>query len=218
MRGYLKAVAAFGMMAALASPAMAQGRGGMGGGMMGGAAGLIGNPSIQKELKLDEAQIKKAGEVAQDARAKMQDLRSSLDGLEGEARTKKMQELGRSSNEEAILTLGTFLKPEQLKRYKEISLQQRGASALSDPAIVSALKVTDEQAGKVKTILADSQSQMREIQQSAGDDRQGAMQKMLTHRKETQTKVMALMTDDQKKSWKEMTGEPFDVTYQRPNN
>ena len=52
---------------------------------------------------------------------------------------------------------------------------------------------------------------MREIQQSAGDDRQAAMQKIQALRKETNTKVMALMTDDQKKTWKEMTGEPFEI-------
>ena len=55
---------------------------------------------------------------------------------------------------------------------------------------------------------------MREIQQSAADDRQAAMQKIQALRKETNTKVMALMTEDQKKTWKEMTGEPFEVTYQ----
>jgi len=222
MRGCLKALAMFGMVAALAAPAMAQGRGGFGGGMMGGGMGggvnLIGNESVQKELKLDEAQIKKSGEVSQDYRAKMQDARSSTEGLEGEARMKKMQELLKAGNDEAMLTLGTFLKPEQLKRFKEVSLQQRGAGALSDPSVTSALKVTDEQAAKVKTILGEAQAEMREIGQSAGDDHQAAMQKIQALRKEVNTKAMALMTGDQKKTWKEMTGEPFEVIYpQRPN-
>jgi hypothetical protein len=63
------------------------------------------------------------------------------------------------------------------------------------------------------------QSEQREIQQSAGDDRQAAMQKMTALRKETLTKVMAMMTDDQKKTWKEMTGEPFTMPapQRRPN-
>ena len=55
---------------------------------------------------------------------------------------------------------------------------------------------------------------MRELFQSAGDDRQAAMAKVQTLRKETNTKVMALMTEDQKKTWKEMTGEPFEVAFQ----
>ncbi len=211
MRGCFKAIAAFGMVAALAGPAMAQGRGGYGG--EGGGANLIGNPGIQKELKLDDDQVKKAREVAQDFTARMQDARSSVEGLEGDARMKKIQELSKIGNDEALLTLGTFLKPEQLKRFKQIRLQQRGANAMTDPAIVSALKVTDDQAEKVKAIIADSRTEMREAQESAAGDRQAAMQKFNSIRKESSTKVMALMTDDQKKAWKEMTGEPYEVIY-----
>ena len=47
--------------------------------------------------------------------------------------------------------------------------------------------------------------------QSAGDDRQSAMPKVMALRTETTKKVMALMTDDQKKTWKEMTGEHFEM-------
>ena len=100
-----------------------------------------------------------------------------------------------------------------------IELQQRGANALNDPAIARKLSITDEQAAKVKTILADSRTEANELFSDAGDDRQAAMQKVQALRKETNTKVMALMTEDQKKTWKEMTGEPFEVVYQpRPNN
>ncbi len=54
MRGCFKAALAFGLVAALAAPAMAQGRGGFGGMGMGGPVNLLGNPGVQKELKLDD--------------------------------------------------------------------------------------------------------------------------------------------------------------------
>jgi len=214
MRGCFKAALAFGMVAVLSGSAMAQGGGGFG--MMGGGGpvGLLGNPSVQKELKLDDAQKEKAGALATSTREKMMGLRDQLTDLQGPERLAKQQELAKPINEEAMKTAHAFLKPEQVKRLHEISLQQRGANALSDPEIAKKLKITDEQAGKVKTILADSQSEMRELFQSAGDDRQAAMAKVATLRKETNTKVMALMSDDQKKTWKEMTGEPFEVVQQ----
>ncbi len=60
---------------------------------------------------------------------------------------------------------------------------------------------------------------MQEIRQAAGEDFQAAMPKIQALRKETNTKVMALMTEDQKKTWKEMTGEPFEIVQQpRRNN
>jgi len=213
MRGCFKAFVAFGLVAALSGPVMAQGRGGFGG-MGGGPANLLGNPSVQKELKLDSAQTEKATTLATETREKMMGLRSQLEGLEGQEAITKRQELAKPINEEAMKSAAAFLKPEQVKRLQQIEIQQRGANALSDPAIAKKLGVTDEQASKVKTILADSQTEMRELFQSAGDDRQAAMAKVQTLRKDTNNKVMALMTEDQKNTWKEMTGEPFEVVFQ----
>ena len=39
---------------------------------------------------------------------------------------------------------------------------------------------------------------------------------MTAIRKETSEKVVALLSDDQKKSWKELTGEPFTLPTTRP--
>ena len=52
---------------------------------------------------------------------------------------------------------------------------------------------------------------MMEAQEAANGDRQAVMQAGTKIRKETNTKAMALMTDDQKKAWKELTGEPFEI-------
>jgi hypothetical protein len=214
MRGCFKAALAFGMVAILSSSAMAQGGRGFGGMGGGGPVGLLGNPGVQKELKLDSAQIEKSTELAAKVREKMTAVREQLTDLQGAERMAKQQELAKPINDEAMKTASAFLKPEQLARLNEIELQQRGARALTDPVVAKKLGITDEQSTKVKTIMADMQAEMREIQQSAGDDRQAAMTKFQALNKETNTKVMALMTDVQKKTWKEMTGEPFEVTFQ----
>lgn len=215
MRGCLKAAMAFGLVVALAGPAMAQGRGGFGGGM-GGPVALLGNPGVQKELKLDEGQVEKATALAAEVRTKMTAMRDDLQGLEGQELMTKRAELVKPINEDGMKKAKDFLKEGQLARLDQIELQQRGANALNDPVIAKKLVITEEQTIKVKSIMADMQSEAGEIRQSAGDDRQAAMQKIQALRKETNTKVMSLMTDDQKKTWKEMTGEPFEVTYQRP--
>jgi len=213
MRGCLKAAMAFGMVAVLSSPVMAQGRGGFGGGM-GGPVNLLGNPSVQKELKLDEAQIAKVTGLTTATREKMAAVREKVSDLEGQERFTKQQELAKPINEEALKTAAEFLKPEQIKRLHQIELQQRGAMALSDPVVVKKLGITEEQTTKVKSILADQQSEMQEIRQAGGNDFAAMMPKMTALRKETNTKVMGLMTEDQKKTWKEMTGDPFEVVQQ----
>lgn len=214
MRTCFQAVAAFGLVAALAGPAFAQGRGGPGGFGGGGVAQLIGNESVQKELMLDETQVERAKALAADMREKMQALRPQLEGLQGEEAMTKRQELMKPINEEAMKTVDSFLKAEQMTRFKQIEVQQMGANALTHEAIAKKLSVTPEQKEKVTALLADSRSQMRELFTSAGDDRQAAMQKVQALRKETNEKAMALMTEDQKKTWKEMTGEPFEVVQQ----
>ncbi len=218
MRGCLKAALAFGMVAILSAPAMAQGRGGFGGGMgQGGMGNLIANPSVQKELKLETEQVEKANAVAADLREKMTDLRSQLDGLEGQEMMTKRTELMKPINEEVTKKVKGFLKEEQFARLTQIELQQRGIMAFADATIVKKLSITEEQKSKVASLMTDMQSEQREIMQSAGDDRQGAMRKSQELRAETTKKVMALMTADQKKTWEEMTGKAFTVApMQRP--
>ena len=215
MRVCFKTAMAFGLVAILAGPAMAQGRGGFGGG---GVGNLIGNPGVQKELKLDANQIEKATALAADVREQMTEVRSQLEGLQGEEMVTKRSQLSKPITDAATKKIKAMLKDEQFTRLTQIELQQRGAAALTDPQIAKKLSVTDEQAGKVKTMMADMNAEAREIQQSAGDDRQAAMQKVQALRTETNAKVMALMSDDQHKAWKEMTGEPYTVVYRRPGN
>jgi hypothetical protein len=113
---------------------------------------------------------------------------------------------------DAVLkALGTVLEPAQLKRLKEITLQIRGYKALTDPNVQTALKLTDEQKDSVKTIVSDSDKEMQELvkEMRGGAGGKGGFEKVLTLRKEAQEKAMGVLNANQKKEWKEMTGEEF---------
>ena len=217
MRGCFKAALAFGMVAILSAPAMAQGRGGFGGMGQGGVGNLVGRAEVQKELKMDTEQVEKANALSADFREKMTDLRSQLDGLQGEEMVTKRTELMKPINEETTKKVKSFLKDDQYTRLTEIELQQRGLAAFADPAIAKKLSITEDQKSKVSAMMTDMQADLRDIMQSAGDDRQAAMKKATELRAETTKKVMALMSADQKKTWEEMTGKPFTLApMQRP--
>jgi len=208
MRTLKTALTALGLAAMLASPAWAQR------GFFGGPGALLSNKSVQQELKLDDQQTEKANELAESLRTKMREAFQSLQGVEGDERREKMQSLMKEINDEADKSIATLFKPEQLKRYKQITLQQQGAQAFASPELQSELKLNDDQKEKVKTALEDSRSQMREIFQNAQGDREAAMEKMTALRKETLEKVLGALNDDQKKSWKEKTGAPFEIKYE----
>jgi len=215
MRTTFRAVFGLSLVALVASPAFAQGQG-RGFGMGGGGFGmLIGNEGVQKELKLDDSQVEKAKEFAEKAREKMTEVREKLQGLEGEERRTKQQEITKEMNESAMKAFGDFLKPEQINRLKQISYHQRGVTAFADPEVAKKLNLTDAQKEEIRTIAQEFQTQMGELRQQFQDDREGAMKKMAEMRKETLAKAAAKLNDEQQKTWKELIGAPFEVQFQR---
>jgi len=215
MRGCRQALWAVGFLSAalfssVAAQAQGPGRGGMGGGGMAGP-GLIAVPAVQKELKLSDEQAEKARTFATEYREKAQEAMSQYADLTGEERMTKQQSVNRSMSASGMKEVEAMLKPEQTKRFKQIVFQVRGIDNLNDPEIAKALKVTSDQADKVKNLMENERGERREAQQEANGDRQVMMEKMQAIRKETTTKAMALMTADQKAMFKEMGGEPFEM-------
>jgi len=117
-------------------------------------------------------------------------------------------ELGRTINEETYKALADVLKPEQIKRLKQIQLQRQGTFAFMSPDTQMELKLTDDQKDKIKTIGDDARQEMGALFEE--QDQAARQKKMAAFQKETMEKITAVLTDDQKKTWKEMTGEPFE--------
>jgi len=209
----IRAVSCLGLLAFLASPALAQRGGGFG---MGAGPNLLSNKSVQQELKVDKDQAQKLDALASELGQKMRSAFQDLQNVPQEERREKGMELNRSIQAEMKKSLPDILKPDQMKRFAQIRLQVSGADAFSDSEVQSKLKLSDEQKEKIKSIVDESRGQMREIFQSAGDDRQAAMQKMTELRKETAGKATNVLSSEQKSTWKEMAGEPFDYKPEPP--
>jgi hypothetical protein len=211
-------VLTLGVSALLAMPALAQEPKHKGHGSrmpMGGGAGLIANQGVQKELKLTAEQTSKAEAVARDVRAKHHGEFAKVDDLNAQERPEKMAEIVRAMTSETNKGLADVLKPEQMKRYRQIQLHQLGLMAFTEPEVRSKLKLTDDQVGQIRKINADSQSQRRELTQGGGGGNRDEMQKKAaTLGKESMDKALAVLSADQKQSWKDMTGEPFAVQFQ----
>jgi hypothetical protein len=209
MRVLCKTVVLLGLALLLAEPSAAQDKdkkkGNRGGGF--GVVGLLTNESVQKELKLGDEQIEKAKKAAEELRGKFREDAAKLKDATPAERAEFVQKV----SDEAYKVLNDVLKPEQVKRLKQIELQQTG---LSSPAAQKALKLTDEQKEKVKKIAEETTQKRREIMKEAQGDFKGAMEKVATLTKESHEKEGAVLTDEQKKQWKEMTGEPFQIKFE----
>jgi hypothetical protein len=175
----------------------------------GGLGALLENESVQKELKLDQEQVDKVKGAIQKVQEKHRDDFAKLRGLPQDEQRAKRQELSRAVSTETLAAVSEILKPDQLKRLKQIELQESGAQAFNRPDVQKALNLKDEQKEQIKTLTESAARDTRELRQGGGGA--GAREKMAAMRKQTLDKVQALLTDEQKKSWKELTGEPFEL-------
>lgn len=221
MRTFGKAVLAFGLVAAMSAPAWAQGGRGFGG--FGGGGALLSNKGVQQELKVTDDQASKLNALAEEQRTKGQELRAKLQDLSQEDRQAKMQEYQQTTQAEIQKSLGTILKPEQLKRYNQIQTQTAGINAFATPRVQEVMKLTDDQRSKIREInqelMESSRGQFQGLQNASADERQAVMKKLADNRKAALDKVHALLSADQKAAWKELTGEPYEVKFEpRQNN
>jgi hypothetical protein len=207
MRTMLTAFLGMGLVALLAGPAAAQGRGF---GRGGSVAFLLGTESVQKELKLDDKQLEKAKELAEKTSEEMREKFQGLGDLSPEERMAKFQEINREMTASTLKAAGDFLKPEQVTRLKQISYQRRFAQAFTDPEVAKKLNLTDAQKTDIQAILADSMKEMP-TREDFQDDREAAMKKSAEVSKQALSKAVAKLNDEQQKTWKELLGSPFEV-------
>jgi restriction endonuclease S subunit len=197
----------------LGTPAIAQRPGGGGGGGRGMPTmpplQLLTQDSIIKELKLADDQVKKLKEEG----GKQMAARAGLRDKEGEERNQMMQELSKQADK----IMNEVLKPDQLKRFKQIQLQQQGAQAFDNPEVAKELKITDDQLKQIKELRENARKEMMALGRPDPSNPE-ANKKRQEITKAVNEKVMAMMSADQKAKWKEMTGEPFtgEIRFTRP--
>jgi hypothetical protein len=227
MRAVRLAVA-LGLVALLAGPALAQ-RGGRGGGF-GQAmslARLAQNKSVQEELKVNEDQSKKVSEAMTKLREDLKDDYAKLGGGRGrrggggggadvspEERTAARKKV----NEAEDKALKGVLDDKQMKRLEQIHVQQEGLAAFTqNEDVQKALKLSDDQKDKIKTINEDMRKQMQELRGGGGGGGGGGRgfnpemrQKIQGLQKEATQNAVKVLNDSQKKTYEELTGKPFD--------
>lgn len=184
---------------------------------------LVSNKSVQDELKLTDAQKEKVAKIQEKYQADVKDA-----GKDKDARM-KAGEVRDTAGAEVVKDL----KPEQQKRLLQIFVQVntstggggggKGAPP-GNPMLVFAnehvqkeLKLDEKQVKMIKTIADDTKKDSEELIKNAGKDKdqiKEARMKVATLNKEAVDKIVATLTDDQKKLWKDLPGEKFDIKYE----
>jgi hypothetical protein len=178
-------------------------------------AALLTNRSVQKELKLDRAQVEKVAIVAKDVAAKGRAASEEFKALPESERREKMHGLMTAACAEATSTLRGVFTAEQFKRYDQIVMQQRGIMAFADVDIQGKLKLTGEQKDRIHGLAMDLHGQMRLLSQNASAEKMSEVheQGIVLHRK-VLDQAVATLTAEQRTTWKELVGDHFDVKFE----
>jgi hypothetical protein len=217
MRTLSKTILAAAAVALLASPALAQPFGGGFGGPPQGPQLLL-NKSVQDELKLSD-EVK--GKLTKISEKRGADMRKAFQdaGMDREKMQEAMKTVTEETNKALTPILEKDLKPEQVKRFNQIKIQVAGIRAFTDPDVQKDLKLTDKQKQEAKAINEEVAKDSREIFMGAGFDReklQEARKKVEGLTKEAMDRFTKTLSDDQKKTLKDLSGEKFELKLDPP--
>jgi hypothetical protein len=173
---------------------------------------LLLSKSIQDDLKLDASQKSDLQKIVRDTPAKFK-TESDQVNKEIQAANAKSNQLTTKVSEETAKEIAKALKPEQLKRAKQFVLQRLGLNAFNVAEVQAALRLSGDQKKDIKTITDDVNKETTAIRtaeyKKPRPDYTALQKKLGAMHKAAVDKAVAKLTDDQKKTWKELAGDPF---------
>jgi hypothetical protein len=123
--------------------------------------------------------------------------------------------------DEVLVAISKVLNEKQYKRFKQIELQQRGNRAFGDTKVQTALKINEEQKKNIASILEDANKELAEAapkfggfggKGGGGGFGKGNAEKIEKINADAKDKILAVLTKQQRKEWREMVGEEFKMT------
>ncbi len=162
--------------------------GGMGMDMMYGPMATLQRPEIRKELKVSRDQVKQLDEIVKNLTKASESGNIQINSL---------------SKVDADMM--AVLDEVQKQRYFELSIQIRGAIALTDPLVVEKLGLSVDQAASAKKIRKATQDKVLDAARKGSRD----SKLMESASKALEKELTALLTDDQKKAFTDLAGVIF---------
>ncbi len=184
-------------------------------GMGSSLARLLTIEEVQKELKLDSAVLEKAKAYAETSQTKMReesqlirdqglsdaDMRADLAALNDQMFAKDSEELAK------------IISADQMKRLKQLMLQQIGISAVSRKEVAEAIGIKEADRVALKKKVDDMNTangeKMREMFSGGNVDRDAVQKIMAENRKQLDETVLESLDDAQEAKFKELVGAEF---------
>jgi hypothetical protein len=173
---------------------------------------LVFRDKVQDDLKLSTAQ---KGTLAEELPNRIHETMAffqKMEGTEPAEREKALGEYRKKAHETLMIVLKEALSAEQLKRLRQLELQQAGAFALGGE-VGKDLKISDDQRKQFMDIVQEMQKKFKPLVKEAqsGGNPGEIRPKLLKIRREHERKIEAILTEEQRVGWKAMLGKPLDL-------
>ncbi len=178
-----------------------------------GPSFLVFRDEVQEDLKLSDEQKQKLEKRRQDTFQDAMQFFQKLGDKRPQEREKELHAYREKAQEKLTAFLMETLKEEQSKRLRQVMLQREGLFALGNAEIMKELQITDKQRQQFVEVVQEMQQKIEPLLQEAqkGGKPDEIRPKMMKIRKEHEGLIEAILSDAQKKHWKEMLGKPLDL-------
>lgn len=105
-----------------------------------------------------------------------------------------------------------FVDPDIRNRYNQLHYQYQGYGAFQDPTVQTRLKLTDQQRQTFNRYYNDWNTQMNEYATDYATNPDSVNKAWADNWKQTRTRINETLTPEQRTTWSEMTGDPYEFT------
>jgi hypothetical protein len=177
-----------------------------------GSAFLVFRVKVQEELKLTKEQKEKLEQQLRELLPDAMQFLQKINGLKPGEREKELGAFRPKAREKMAAVQKETLNEDQRTRLRQLEMQREGL--FGDGEIWKELEVTNEQRAQFLAAIMPMQKKimalLEEVQKGGKADE--IRPKILKIRQDLQVQLEALLTDAQKKRWKEMLGKPVDLS------
>ncbi|MEX0677897.1 MAG: hypothetical protein WD063_12525 [Pirellulales bacterium] len=177
---------------------------------------MLRNEAVRKELNVNDEQQAVLASLAAKLQQDAFEIISGLQDLTPEEQKEAMADVMKmvaEKGKEVKQQVDGILDKTQIERFKELSLQSRGAQALEDDEMVAALEITDEQKKQLAGIREDGMQAVQEAFQKlrgGGSDQGDIRKKIMEMRNRLSDKALTVLTPEQREQFEKMKGAKFD--------
>jgi hypothetical protein len=170
---------------------------------------FVQTPEVARTLSLNERQVAQLNAATDQVRARFQPQFDQLATLPERERADRTLQLNREFTAAWLGAADDFLTADQVARYRQLQLQFDGFRAFADPAVQRQLALTEAQLGRLPDTVGWSNLEMQAIMRQAELDRARGLQLYSDYVRAYQERLNQFLTAEQMRSWREMTGDPF---------